>query len=98
MTLVDVFLRADTPAALAAACPYLVDDEGGWVLSGDSFAFDPIGPVVLVPGIYDDEGNEVTPPIVDDRFHANLRCTPEIAAQVPEHIKVLPDTPVRAWL
>jgi len=98
MTLVDVFLRADTPAALAAACPYLVDEEGGWVLGGDGFAFDPIGPVEIEPGVYDDEGGVITPPVVDTRYHANLRCTPEIAAQVPEYIKVFPDNPIRVWL
>lgn len=98
MTLVDVFLRTDTSEALATTCPFLVDEEGRWMISGDGFAFDPIGPVEIEPGVYDDKGGVITPPVVDTRFHANLRCTPEIAVQVPEHIKVFPDNPIRVWL
>ena len=32
-----------------------------------------IGPVVVVPATYDDEGNELTPPVMDNRYHVNLR-------------------------
>lgn len=34
---------------------------------------DLIGPVVLVPGEYDEEFNEITPPVIDDAYHVNLR-------------------------
>jgi len=98
MTWVDMYLRAESEEELKSVCPFLVGEDGDWLIAGEGFAFDPIGPVVLVPGIYDDEGGVITPPVVDARYHANLRCTPEIAAQVPEHIKVYPDTPARVWL
>ena len=32
-----------------------------------------IGPVVVVPATYDDDGNELTPPVMDNRYHVNLR-------------------------
>lgn len=62
--------------------PAVTDDEGNIVTS----AVEPSGPLkpvrhvtiakigalTLTPGTYDDEGNEVTPPTYDNRFHANF--------------------------
>ena len=31
-----------------------------------------MGPHVITPGVYDEEGNEVTPPVMDNRFHVNF--------------------------
>jgi hypothetical protein len=31
-----------------------------------------LGPRIITPGTYDDEGNEITPPVIDPRFHANF--------------------------
>ena len=99
--MIDIYLRTDTAEALAAACPFLrsKDEDGAdiWLLAGDGFAFDPIGPVVTVPGTYDEEGNEITPPVIDNRFHANLRCTTDIAEEVPAELRVTPGTPYRVW-
>mgnify|MGYP001058085069 FL=1 len=99
--MIDLYLRTDTAEALAAACPFLrsKDEDGAdiWLLAGDGFAFDPIGAIVVVPGTYDEEGNEITPPVIDSRVHANLRCTEAVAAKVPESIRVYPATPFRVW-
>ena len=96
--MIDLYLRADTAEALRDACPFLWDGEGEqWVLGTVDFAFDPIGPVVVVPSAYDDEGNQLSPPVIDWRFHANLRCTPDIAALVPGLLLVTPGTPRRVW-
>lgn len=94
--MIDLYLRASTPETLASACPFLWGEDG-WITSSDCWAFDPIGPIVSTPGIYDEDGNEVTPPVIDDRFHANLRCTEGVAAMVPEEIRVHPETPRRVW-
>lgn len=32
-----------------------------------------IGPVVLVPGVYNEDGVEITAPVIDTRFHVNYR-------------------------
>lgn len=37
-----------------------------------------MGPYVLTPGTYDEEGNEVTAPVLDNRFHANFWLTPSL--------------------
>lgn len=31
-----------------------------------------IGPYVITPGTYDQDGNELTPPVLDNRWHANF--------------------------
>lgn len=99
--MIDLCLRAGNAGALASACPFLRgEDEDGnrfWLTSGDGFALDIIGPVVTTPGLYDDEGNETVPPVVDDGFHANLRCTEEVAELVPDTVIVAPSNPVRVW-
>ena len=101
--MIDLYLRAGNAGALASACPFLRgEDEDGnrfWITSGEGWALDVIGPVVLEPGAYDDEGAELTPPVIDTRFHANLRCTEEVAAMVPETVTISPepDSPVRVW-
>ena len=40
-----------------------------------------IGPQVLTPGTYDDEGNELTPPVLDNRYHCNFWLGPETTAR-----------------
>lgn len=95
--MIDLHIRTNDVESLISICPFLYGEDN-WITSGDGFAFDPIGTVIQEPGIYDEEGNQLTPPIIDERFHANLRCTKEIADQVPESIRVIPDHPVRVWL
>ena len=99
--MIDIYLRAGNAGALASACPFLRgEDENGeriWLISGAGFSLDIIGPVVIAPAEYDAEGTELAPPVLDERFHVNLRCTPEIAALVPDHFKVTPSTPFRVW-
>lgn len=100
--MIDLYLRAGNAGALASACPWLrgEDEETGerfWLTSGEGFAFDPIGVLVLDPGTYDDEGAEISPPVIDDRFHANLLCTEDVAALVPETFRVRPSNPRRVW-
>lgn len=94
--MIDLYLRADSAGALVEACPFL-RGEDGWITSGDGFALDIIGPIVTTPGTYDEDGNEIIPPVIDDRFHANLRCTEAVAEMVPEGVRVSPVSPRRVW-
>ena len=37
-----------------------------------------LGPHVLIAGTYDEDGNEVTPPVVDSRYHVNAWLGPRL--------------------
>lgn len=99
--MIDLYLRAGNAGALASACPFLRgEDEDGnrfWITTGDDWALDVIGALVLGPGTYDEDGEEITPPVIAEGFHANLRCTEEIAARVPDTVRVTPTNPKRVW-
>ena len=90
-------LRADTEqdamnAAIAAAelpedqrFTLLGLDENGelqWRTASNKHAFFPNGPRTITEGTYDIDGNELTAPVVDDRFHAILAVRPDMAASV----------------
>ena len=38
-----------------------------------------IGPITKVPGVYDEDGNEVTPPVIVSGHHVNFRIAYEMA-------------------
>lgn len=90
---VDYTLRAPTEADAMAPAIEAVEhgfdlvrqDENGdwqWSLASARHAFDPIGSVITTPGTYDELGAEITAPVFDDRFHANLRVREDVADQV----------------
>lgn len=71
------------------AQPAVIDPETGEVIFPAEPASGPlipapgvtiteIGPHVLVPGTYDENGNEVTAPMLDNRFHANFWLGPAL--------------------
>lgn len=81
-------LRADTEAALIDALPMLrtTDADGVpcWLTAGPVCDVDPIGPLALTPPVTDPESGEVvTPAVVDERWHANVRG-PRIGADPAE--------------
>lgn len=49
------------------------------------YAYDPrsahMPRIVLTPGTYDEEGNELTAPTFDSRYHANILLGPDIVAR-----------------
>lgn len=97
--MIDICLRAETEAGLAEALPWLRDGDA-WLTSGPSWALDLIGPIETVPPVYqiiDGEMVEVEPARCDERFHANLRCMPEMAQRVPPEIIVTPTSPSRVF-
>ncbi len=95
--MIDLFLRADSESALAAALPFLRDSEG-WISAGHEHALDVIGPVVVTPAAVDGEGNVAADAVLDGRCHANLRCSQMIADQVPAEVVIAaPATPARVW-
>lgn len=44
-----------------------------------------IGPVVLTPAVLDDEGNEITPAVMDNRFHLNMRISEPLLSKADEN-------------
>lgn len=36
---------------------------------------DHVGPIVITPGTYAEDGTEITPPVIDTRHHVNFRMT-----------------------
>lgn len=95
--MIDLYLRVATEAALASALPFAREDDE-WIMASHDFALDLIGPVVTTDGTYDEDGEELTAPVLDARYHANLRCTAEIAALVPPSITIdAPASPARVW-
>jgi len=97
--MIDIYLRADTEADMIAALPW-ARGEAGWITGGDGWALDVIGPVVTSPGEYDEDGTEIVAPVVDGRFHANLRlAAPGAVPDVPDDVIVSPEpqSPTRRW-
>lgn len=92
--MIDLCLRADTEQQLIEALPFLRAEEG-WLVS-PKFALALYGPLVVTPAVLDGE-TVITPAVIDDRFHANLRCAPDIAEQVPPEIIIQPTNPSRVW-
>lgn len=100
---VDLYLRAADEAALIAALPWArgIDEDGDpiWLTGSHDYALVVIGTLVVSPGEYDEDGEEISPPVVAEGYHANLRCTEEIAALVPDEVIIAPEpeTPAMEW-
>jgi len=45
----------------------------------------PLGPVVITPGTYDEDGTELTAPVMDNRYHVNIRLTDPALSRVDEY-------------
>lgn len=72
----DLMFRATTKAAwdAYAAEVGLTDDEGRPL----GCLIDEIGPIVTTPAVMGEDGEIITPAVMDDRWHVNARLT-EIA-------------------
>lgn len=56
--------------------------EDDILLPTDGVMIDELGPITKTPGVYDENGKEITPPVVVDGHHVNLRAYGEFAKQV----------------
>ena len=103
----DFCLRAADEAALKAALPWAVHDEdvpdgpsaGDWRRSMPGlFALDLIGPITVEDAVMDEDGETVlTPAVIDDSFHANVRLIGAYAPSIPPEIIVTPSAPRRVF-
>jgi len=76
------------------------DDDLQWI-PGDTLvaythdrAIDEIGPMIETPGVYDEDGTELVPPLINDNHHVNYKGEPP-AEWEPYRIEV--NTPYRVW-
>jgi hypothetical protein len=72
-----IHLRAEDKETFMANVPeewFITPEEGDPFLptQTETFAIDLIGAIVTDAGEYDEEGEVITPPTIDERFHANL--------------------------
>jgi len=77
---VDVMVRAAYRKAWidAATANKLIDAEGNPV---PGVTIDEIGDVIVTPATYDEGGKELTPAVIDNRFHVNFRIAEHLAWQ-----------------
>lgn len=52
-----------------------VDSYNNIFYGNYSIIVDRIGPIVITPAVNDEDFNEITPPVFDDSYHANVRIT-----------------------
>lgn len=57
-------------AALSVGLRYI--NDGGEVATPRSVTITELGPYVITPATYDAEGNELTPAVMDNRYHVNF--------------------------
>lgn len=83
---VDTCLRAadrETWERAALSQGLLTADSDGSLVAAAGVNITEIGPIVLVPGEYDEEdGSEVKAPVMDSRFHLNMRIAEPLLSKV----------------
>lgn len=94
--MIDLYLRAESEAALIAALPMFRED-GHWITASHAHALDVIG-TFYTPVELDADGKIVGGGEALPGYHANLRLIDEgLADQIPAEIIVTPETPMRVW-
>jgi len=90
----DLYLKTATEQELIDALPFArgVDENGVdiWVTATHDYALDIIGDVYNKDGVYDANGEVITPPTKVAGFHANLRCNDIVAMLVPQSTIIIP--------
>lgn len=72
--------------------------DGAWITASHSHALDVIGQVVTVPAVIDpDTGDVMAPPVMDPRFHVNLRLLVDVPPAGLGPYIVNPSHPARVW-
>ena len=61
--------------------------EDDVLLPTDGVMIDELGPITKTPGVYDENGKEITPPVIVEGHHVNLRAYGEFAEQVTYGLK-----------
>ncbi len=81
---VDCICRAESQEAWEAAAladHLLSEDAQGNLIPIEGATIDVLGPVELAPAVLDAQGDVVTPAVMDERYHVNLRLHPDLPWQ-----------------
>ena len=94
------FLKFDTEqewidVAKAAGVCTVIDGEEQWSYYTHDWAVDVIG-IIYDPGTYDDDGNELTPPVAQDGWHVNAKWEESLPTTFATRA-VSPATPHRGF-
>lgn len=70
-------------------------EKTGEIAMGTGVEFSRLGSVVIVPAEVDEDGNEITPAVMDNRYHVNIRLhgwaleKPDEVLPMPEYLATL---------
>lgn len=70
------------------------DDDG---ITYPGCFIDVVGPIVATPGEYDEDGNEIAPPVFADGWHVNVATKGELPVELQGFEIEAPTTPARVW-
>ena len=96
----DLMMKATTKAAWDAWLASLSDETRA------DFLIDEIGPIVITPATYNDKGEELTPAVISNSWHVNLRILTDATdaatiAKGGKDVKWLDpstvESPIRVW-
>ena len=90
----DLYLRTTDEQELIDSLSFArgvdEDDDGIWITGSHNYSLDIIGNLYNDDGVFDSNGEVITPATKLSGFHANLCCTEAIADLVPAAIQVTP--------
>lgn len=93
---VDVYLCFLSERQFLKELPFFGEENQSVNLSGVSV--DMIGQIVTQEAVFGEEGEEITPAVIDTRFHVNIRASQSFLDEfIPERFYVTPETPRRVW-
>ena len=70
------------------------EDEG---ITYPGCIVDEVGRIVATPGEYDEDGSEITPPILAEGWHVNVASKGELPEELQPFEIEAPATPARVW-
>lgn len=70
---------------------------GEWATSKGVY-LDPLGPVVITPGVYAEDGTETTAPVIDSRYHVNIRLSSPAIGSVDDYGVLKWEKWAMAWM
>lgn len=98
----DLLIRVQDEHELAEVLPqYATPVRGGyrWRKASHAHHLVLVGPIVVEPAVYDMDFVELTPAVMDDRYHAGLRILSGPVPEIPEYALLPnPEHPRRRWL
>ena len=97
--MIDLHLRASDENELIERLSFArgmdMGDNEIWITDTKDYSIVLIGPLII------EEGDDENSPVIDERFHLNIRCTQQLAdwiIQTNEYLIITPENPRYTWL